>query len=151
MYPEVSCPQHSCTLYIPAERHNAIQPTIIHNLFFQHGIQLVFNPRSLPLPLSAPPSGRSISTPLGAASLVRRSILLIQSLLRRVKPSADRSSWSNRHRHWPPTQLHSHRHRRPRRRRVVLGRLSHIGLPPLRQIHIAAMLIRLSPSDLAAA
>jgi hypothetical protein len=27
-------PQDSCTLYILAERHNAIQPTIIHNLFF---------------------------------------------------------------------------------------------------------------------
>jgi hypothetical protein len=36
--------------------------------------------------------GRQISTPLGTAPLVRRPILLIQPLLRRVKPPADRSS-----------------------------------------------------------
>jgi hypothetical protein len=140
----------SCSLYIPSERHNVIQPTIIHNLFFLHGIRLGFNPRSLPLPSSASPLGRSISTPLGAVPLVRQPILLIQSPLRRVKPLADRSSSSNRHRHWPPTQLHSHCHRRPCRRRVVLGCLSRIGRPPLRQIHAAAVLIRLRPPDLAA-
>jgi hypothetical protein len=139
-------PQDSCTLYIPAEKHNAIQPTIIRNLFFLHDIRLGSDPRSLPLPLSAPPPGRSISTPPGAAPLVRRSILLIQPPLRRVKPSADRSSPSDHHRHWPPTQLHSHR-----RRCVVLGRLSRIGRPPLRQIHAAALLIRLLPPDPAAA
>jgi hypothetical protein len=27
-------PQNSCTLYIPVERHNTIQPTIILNLLF---------------------------------------------------------------------------------------------------------------------
>jgi hypothetical protein len=140
-------PQDSCILYIPAERHNAKQPTIIHNLFFLHGIRFSSDPRSLPLPSSAPPPGRSISTPPGAAPLVRRPILLIQSLLRRVKQSADRSSPSDRHRHWPPTQLHSHRRRRPRRHRVVLGRLSRIGRPPLCQIHAAAVLIRLLPPD----
>jgi hypothetical protein len=144
-------PQDSCTLYIPAKRHNAIQPTIIHNLFFLHGIRLGSDPRSLPLPSSAPPPGRSISTPPGAVPLVRWPILLIQPLLRRVKSSADQSSPSDRHRHWPPTQLHSHRCRRPHRRRVVLGRLSCIGRPPLRQIHAAALLIRLPPPDPAAA
>jgi hypothetical protein len=51
MYPEVSypsrllysiyterclVPQDSCTLYIPTERHNAIQPTIIRNIFILH-------------------------------------------------------------------------------------------------------------------
>jgi hypothetical protein len=87
--------------------------------------------------------GRSISTPPGVAPLVRRSILLIQPPLRRVKPSADRSSPSDRHRHWPLTQLHSHRRRRPRRRRIVLGHISRIDRPPLRQIHAAAVLIRL--------
>jgi hypothetical protein len=97
------------------------------------------------------PPGRSISTPLGAAPLVRRPILLIQPPLHRVKPSADRSSPSDRHRHWPPTQLHSHRRRCPRRRRVVLGCLSCIGRPPLRQIHAAVVLIRLSLPDPAAA
>jgi hypothetical protein len=70
---------------------------------------------------------------------------LIQPPLCRVKPSADRSSPSDRHRHWPPTQLHSHRRRRPRHHRVVLGRLSRIGRPPLRQIHATVVLIRLSP------
>jgi hypothetical protein len=92
-----------------------------------------------------------ISTPSGAAPLVRRPILLIQPLLRRVKPSADRSSPSDRHRHWRPTQLHSHRHRRPRRRCVVLGRLSHIGRLPLCQIHAATVLIRPPLPDPAAA
>jgi hypothetical protein len=29
-------PSRLCTLYIPGERHNAIQPTIIRNLFFLH-------------------------------------------------------------------------------------------------------------------
>jgi hypothetical protein len=37
MYLEVSYPQDSCTLYIPAERYNIIQPIIILNLFFLHG------------------------------------------------------------------------------------------------------------------
>jgi hypothetical protein len=32
-------PQDSYTLYIPPERHNAIQPTIMRNLFFLHGNQ----------------------------------------------------------------------------------------------------------------
>jgi hypothetical protein len=40
---------------------------------------------------------------------------LIQPSLRRVKPSADQSSPSDRHRHWPPTQLHSHHRQRPHR------------------------------------
>jgi hypothetical protein len=35
MYMEVPCPQKSCTLYISADRHNVIHPTIILNLFFQ--------------------------------------------------------------------------------------------------------------------
>jgi hypothetical protein len=69
--------------------------------------------------------------------LVRRSILLIQPLLRQVKSSAARSSPSDHHQHWPPTQLHSYRRRRPRRRHVMLGRLFRIGRPPLRQIHAA--------------
>jgi hypothetical protein len=77
--------------------------------------------------------------------LVRRPILLIQSPLRQVKPSADRSSLPDRHRHWPPTQLHSHRHRRPHHRLVMLGCLSRIGPPPLSQIHVAAVLIWLPP------
>jgi hypothetical protein len=80
---------------------------------------------------------RLISTPLGAVPLVRRPILLIQPPLRRVKPSADRSSPSDRHQYWPPTQLHSHRRRCPRHHRVMLGRLSRISRPPLRQIHAA--------------
>jgi hypothetical protein len=53
--------------------------------------------------------GRSISTPPRATLLVRQPILLIQPPLHRVKPSVDRSSPSDHHRHWPPTQLHSHR------------------------------------------
>jgi hypothetical protein len=141
-------PQDSCTLYISAERYNAIQPTNIHNLFFLHGHQslVFFNPRSLPLPSSVPLPERSILTTPGAAPLVRRPILLIQPPLHRVKPSADRSSPSDRHRHWPPTQLHSHR-----RCLVVLGCLSLISRPPLRQIHVVALLIRLPPPDPAAA
>jgi hypothetical protein len=127
--------------------HNAIQPTIIHNLFFLHGIRLVSDPRSLPLPSSAPPPGRSISTPPGATPLVRRPILLIEPPLYRVKPSADRSSLSDRHRHWPPTQLHSHHRRRPHRHRVVLGRLSRIGRLPLHQIHTVVVPIRLPLPD----
>jgi hypothetical protein len=39
----------------------------------------------------------------------------------------------------------------PRRHRNVLGCLSHIGRLSLRQIHAAAVLIRLPPSDLVAA
>jgi hypothetical protein len=77
--------------------------------------------------------------------LVRWPILLIQSPLHRVKSSADRSSPSNHHRHWPPTQLHSHHRRHPRRHRVMLGCLSRIGRPRLRQIHAATLLIRLPP------
>jgi hypothetical protein len=132
-------PLKTIVLYIYWPR--GTKSTIIHNLFFLHGNQSLvffFNPRSLRLPSSAPPPERSISTPPGAAPLVRRPILLIQSPLHRVKPSADQSSPSDRHRHWPPTQLHSHHHRRPRHRRVVLGCLSRIGQPPLRQIHAAA-------------
>jgi hypothetical protein len=135
-------PQDSCTLYIPAERLNAIQPTIIHNLFFLLGNQSLdffFCPRNLLLPPSAPPLGRSISTPPGAAPLVRRPILLIQPPLHRVKPSADQNSLSDHH-----------RHRCPRHHRIILGSLSHIGRPPLCQIHTAAMLIRLPPPDPAA-
>jgi hypothetical protein len=130
-------PQDSCTLYISAERHNAIQPTNIHNLFFLHGHQslVFFNPRSLPLPSSVPLPERSILTTPGAAPLVRRPILLIQPPLHRVKPSADRSSPSDRHRHWPPTQLHSHHRRRSRRHHIMLGCLSYIRQLPLRQIH----------------
>jgi hypothetical protein len=56
----------------------------------------------------------------GGAPLVRRLILFIQPPFRRVKPSADRSSPSYHHRQWPPTQLHSHCHRRPCRRHVLI-------------------------------
>jgi hypothetical protein len=69
MYPEVSYPQYSCTLYIPTERHNAIQSIIIHNIFFLHDIRLGSNSQSLPLPSSTLPPGRSISTLPGAALL----------------------------------------------------------------------------------
>jgi hypothetical protein len=46
--------------YISAERHNAIQPTIIHNLFFLHGNQslgTLSDPQSLSLPSTALPRG----------------------------------------------------------------------------------------------
>jgi hypothetical protein len=109
------------------------------------------DPQSLPLTSSTPSPGRSISTPPGAAPLVRRPILLIQPPLRRVKPSADRSSPSDRHWHWPPTQLHSHRRQRPCRHRVVLRHLSRIGRPPQHQIHAATVLIQLPPPDPAVA
>jgi hypothetical protein len=138
MYLELPCPSRLLYyIYISAERHNAIQPIIICNLFFIHGIRLGSNPQSLSLPSSAPPSRRSISTPSGVVPLVRWPILLIQPPLRQVKPSTDRSSLSDHHRHWPPTQLHSHCRRRPRRHCVMLGRLSRIGRPPLRQIQAA--------------
>jgi hypothetical protein len=70
-------PLKTLVLYIPAERHNAIQITIISNLFFLHGNQslgffrfrLGSDPRSLLLSSTAPPPGRSISTLPGAAPL----------------------------------------------------------------------------------
>jgi hypothetical protein len=67
-------PLKTLILYI----YNAIQPTIIRNLFFLHDIRLGSNPRSLSLPSSVPPPGRLISTPPGVVPLVRRPILLIQ-------------------------------------------------------------------------
>jgi hypothetical protein len=136
-------PQDSCTLYIPAERLNAIQPTIIHNLFF------LLDNQSLDffsvLEIFCCPRPRH---PWGDRS--PRPILLIQPPLHRVKPSVDQNSLSDHHRHWPPTQLHSHRHRCPRHHRIILGSLSHIGRPPLCQIHTATILIRLPPPDPAA-
>jgi hypothetical protein len=84
-------------------------------------------------------------TPLGAAPQFRWPILLIQPPLRRVKPLVDQSSLSDRHWHWPPTQLHSHRHRCPHHHCVVLECVSCIGRPPLHQIHAAAVLLRLPP------
>jgi hypothetical protein len=35
-------PQDSCTLYIPAERYNIIQPIIIRNLFLQQTVPFGF-------------------------------------------------------------------------------------------------------------
>jgi hypothetical protein len=58
--------QGSCTLYIPVERHNAIQPTIIRNLFLQHDNQsLGFFSILEVFRCLRPLPGRSISTPLG--------------------------------------------------------------------------------------
>jgi hypothetical protein len=44
MYSEVPYPLRLLTLYIPLERHNAIQSIIIRNIFFLYDIRLDSDP-----------------------------------------------------------------------------------------------------------
>jgi hypothetical protein len=120
MYPEVSCPSRLLySIYTGREAQCNKNQQFICNLFLWHGNQslgFLFDPRSLPLPSTAPPPGRSISTPPGAAPLfhcgsywsggIRRSRVVMQqqigssrlSTMRTCRPplAAHGTPWSSR-------------------------------------------------------